>query len=1362
MQSDRFQIRRTVGQGGHGIVYEAFDNEREMTVALKTIRQASANDVYRLKREFRRLRDVRHPNLIQFYDLVANDEDCFYTMEYFPGVDLRNHCRPSERVCSLAETRAPDAEVAPKFEPTRVHHSLLQLAHALMWLHDAGFIHRDLKPSNVLVNAAGVLKVLDFGLALDLSGTHPDTRGHGIVGTLGYLSPEQAVGTTALTPATDWYSVGSILYELVTGELPFSGNVAQVLVAKQTRSPARIPEHYGAGVKHFEAWSELCLGLLRKKPEDRLSGRNILDTLEASTPEHGEQGGRQALATPSVKRHSFVGRAHEVAQIDAAFVATLDGQPTTVVIDGAAGMGKTQLVREWVKRTRQLHPDLCLLNGRCYDRDTVSFRALDTVVDELTRVWRGLPADQAAAIMPRNAHWLAEVFPVCRRVPAVERAPEQAFCHDPAERRSLALEALRETLTRLADRVPLVILIDDFHWADAESIRTLHEVLAPPEGPQVLLLLVQTSDADRHERDGDRGGQRRALAPSASFAPRDASSDASARSDGLSLGEKVVIEVGPLAFDESVRLLEDEIPQVDIATRLRLAGESQGIPETLVLICRLGGEEASAFGDITVAGLTIARLGELSDDSRRIVEVLALTTEPLPESVLREVTGLSPESFAHGSAWAADARFIHTTPDVDGLGVELHTPSTRDWILGTIDSASRRDYHARLAEALAPLSPPPFARIAYHYEQASDRSRAAEAEAKAGEQAAEQELLDRAAEHFLKAYRLGRAKDTALLARAGDYLAKAQRHLSAARCYAAVAEHVSVDDVAEARRCRLLATAHTLAAHAPHQAVRQAHEDLAAMKLDVPTREACRGFGARTTTGWYRMAAGRRLRDARATAQTGQASADARDPSKAEMLAAFAMAYAPLCLDRFEYFATRWLKAAAVEGNTALHTQARQAIAFADARRGKLCFQASLEKISQDTPQASRLIWITQAACHGAAGNFKDAYAAIAKISALAHEPEALAAAGTLADVQPIAVLVFSGDLNGAHRRLRSAIRRTRAREASAVRYLLELGVSSLLATAVDRVESIEHALDQIIRYAPPREYPTVDAFRYIASVELSLYTRERNDGWDALTDGHLDLDALSPVLRSTVRFARGRLLLVQAGQGAFPTATAHARTGPELHQLIAALSSEETPVARGFSALLSAGEAILVNNEDAARPALHEASKCFAESGAHLYVYLCDYLLVSLGEGRVQRSAELVQWSSTHQIAEPARFLAAMMPWPETYHATARAALAHDASVTLRHRVVDEATLTTSSERAIRRDASRPQTQPPPAFHQGPEASQSGEALLDDPFEPPTMIAPEQASGEIAGAVSGLRAPYEPEAPPTQEDPSRTADSSR
>src|SRR5262245_26424529 len=252
----RFEVLRTLGEGGVGIVYEAFDRERECKVALKTLRIPSADSLARFKREFRALQDLQHPNLVHLDELFESDGTWFFTMELVKGDDfityVRNDGEPRFAAGSLmacapravpidaaaAETRTiqdfdPDAparaaEPAPRalaafaglgphrFDERRLRHGLRQLVLALSALHDAHKVHRDVKPSNILVTADERLVLLDFGLVADAF-LELAPRAHG---TIGFMAPEQLTGAS-IGPAADWYAVGVTLYQALTGRRPF-------------------------------------------------------------------------------------------------------------------------------------------------------------------------------------------------------------------------------------------------------------------------------------------------------------------------------------------------------------------------------------------------------------------------------------------------------------------------------------------------------------------------------------------------------------------------------------------------------------------------------------------------------------------------------------------------------------------------------------------------------------------------------------------------------------------------------------------------------------------------------------------------------------------------------------------------------------------------------------------------------------------------------------------------------------------------------------------------------------------------------------------------------------------------------------
>ena len=262
---DRFWIERSLGTGGFGVVYAAFDRQRHARVALKLLRRADPAGLFRIKHEFRALADLSHPNLVTLHELVADREPWFIAMELVEGHDFLSYVsgsgigvpasQESTEILSFAlqdeETGStvlapgplPKASRLLACDLDRLQRVTPQLVDALVYLHGAGKLHCDVKPSNVLVRRDGQLKLLDFGLAVEL-GPAPIVDGQPLAGTPAYMSPEQALSET-LTPASDWYSVGVMLFEALTGAAAVHGALR--------RDAARQAQLGRAGAEHARA-----------------------------------------------------------------------------------------------------------------------------------------------------------------------------------------------------------------------------------------------------------------------------------------------------------------------------------------------------------------------------------------------------------------------------------------------------------------------------------------------------------------------------------------------------------------------------------------------------------------------------------------------------------------------------------------------------------------------------------------------------------------------------------------------------------------------------------------------------------------------------------------------------------------------------------------------------------------------------------------------------------------------------------------------------------------------------------------------------------------------------------------------------
>ncbi len=265
-----YRIRRKIGQGAMGVVYEGWDERLQRQVAVKTIDEANEtiDARKRLWREARSLARVNHPHVCQVYDVLEEGEVLVVVMELLDGQSLADRL--------LVETISAQ-------EALGVERQMLE---ALQALHDLGIVHRDLKPSNVFLTRHGV-KLLDFGLArtadaastLDPDQTRPETAftaAGAIVGTPAYMAPEQARGLPA-GPAADIFSVGSIFYELLTGKRPFEGaSVVDVLYAVLHHNPPPL-----SGSREIEALDRIIRRAMAKRVEDRYaSAREMIEALE--------------------------------------------------------------------------------------------------------------------------------------------------------------------------------------------------------------------------------------------------------------------------------------------------------------------------------------------------------------------------------------------------------------------------------------------------------------------------------------------------------------------------------------------------------------------------------------------------------------------------------------------------------------------------------------------------------------------------------------------------------------------------------------------------------------------------------------------------------------------------------------------------------------------------------------------------------------------------------------------------------------------------------------------------------------------------------------------------------------------------
>src|SRR6516225_1290028 len=249
----RYKVLSRLGAGGMADVFLAEDQQLSRKVALKLLYRRFAENpgfVERFRREAQAAAGLQHPNVVGVYDRGAFDGTYYIAMEYLPGRTLKR----------LINDEAP-------LDPVRAIDITIQMLKAARFAHHHGVIHRDLKPHNVIVDDSGHVKVTDFGIAR--AGASDMTETGSILGTAQYLSPEQAQGH-AVSSSSDLYSIGVVLYEMLTGRVPFDAEQAVTIAIKHVSEAPTAPTTINPGIP--PELEQVVMWAMNKNPADRPQG----------------------------------------------------------------------------------------------------------------------------------------------------------------------------------------------------------------------------------------------------------------------------------------------------------------------------------------------------------------------------------------------------------------------------------------------------------------------------------------------------------------------------------------------------------------------------------------------------------------------------------------------------------------------------------------------------------------------------------------------------------------------------------------------------------------------------------------------------------------------------------------------------------------------------------------------------------------------------------------------------------------------------------------------------------------------------------------------------------------------------------
>ena len=759
--TQRFELIRRLGEGGFGIVYEALDRKRSAHVALKVLREAEGTNLYRFKREFRALADISHENLVGLDELLTDGHHWFFTMELINGVSLIDYARPVPPNNPDDRRRRSDGVL----DEARLRSALPQLVAGLDAIHRLGIVHCDIKPSNVLVTPTGRVVVLDFGLVsetvLETDDTDPEAWNTDVIGTPAYMAPEQVI-PGAVSPASDWYSVGVMLYEALTGQMPFAGTNTEIIEAKQDRQPLPPTDLAPHVPKDLSA---LVMRMLEPEPLRRPASEVIIRYVGVPSP-------RVSTDSATTGTEVLVGRDRQLEDLTDAFDIAARGQTVVALVSGASGMGKTALVRHFLNEQRYKEPAMLALTGRCYERESMPYKAIDPLIDALAQHLQRLRNIDVARLLTRDAGILARLFPVLMGVEEIRRAPHPAIDHlDSLTVRRRAAEALRDLLCALGERAPLVLFIDDVQWGDADSAAILQQVLRQPDGPTLLLIAACRAE------DAAGAVLVRSLRETASSQLREVGVDRLSQREARELAAHLISggEGGPGHADA-------------------IARHAAGSP---LFVHQIAQHSIALGTPMRFDALVRERIEALPEDAQDLMTAVSLSAQPIPPEVAEAAAGIAGKLREPLQLLRA-SRLIRTDASADRQNLESYHDRIREAVITEIGDAQLQGWHARLATAWEGSGLARPETLVTHYRAAGNDVKTTQYAEVAAERATMALAFDRAAEFFELLAQLEHEDERKRewLEKRGEALVNAGQGRKAADAFRAALEFATGEDVA--------------------------------------------------------------------------------------------------------------------------------------------------------------------------------------------------------------------------------------------------------------------------------------------------------------------------------------------------------------------------------------------------------------------------------------------------------------------------------------------------------------------------------------------------------------------------------------
>jgi predicted Ser/Thr protein kinase len=736
----KYYIERQLGRGAMGTVFLAFDETLKRQVAIKVLESPADDDGTRgrLLREARSASALNHPNICTVYDVGEENHSAFIVMEFVDG-------RPLSDLVASAALPVEDA----------VRHSI-EAADALAHAHDRGVVHRDLKVSNAMVTSSGRLKIVDFGLARQIDVSAPDTttwvsrtEPAGTVGTPYAMAPEQVRGETA-DARTDVWALGVMLYEMLTGGRPFNApTIAEVFSAILRDPPAPLPPTIPDPLREIV---QRCLAKDRTRRYERAADvRLVLEAIAASFRRAAVAAGPAgdpgsplplpSIVTASIEASSFVGREDRITEMTRAWDLAKTGRRQVLLLAGEPGLGKTRLSMEFARRCADA--GATILVGRSDEEALLPYQPLVEALTWYARVCPEADLRVQLAAIGGGAELAPLIIELLQRLPELPAAPAM----NPEGQRYRLFEAVDALLAVVSAAHPILMVLDDLHWADKPTLLMLRHLVRSPRAASLCIVATyrESELARTHPLAEMLADLRR---------------------------EPAVTRVSLGGLDQAeVRRLVGILAGRDTPPQLaRALGESTGgnpffIAEIMRHLAESGAltrlEGASRGGVVPDLGLPEGvkevigrRLSRLSEDCNRTLSLAAVIGRDFDVDVLLALGDLKEDPLLDAIDEAVRARLVAEAPGRQGRFSFTHA-LIRETLHGELTSARRMRLHRRVGEAIEQLSHgrpnPPLADLAYHFVQAAPTGvadKAIDYSTRAGDRAADALAHEEAARFY--------------------------------------------------------------------------------------------------------------------------------------------------------------------------------------------------------------------------------------------------------------------------------------------------------------------------------------------------------------------------------------------------------------------------------------------------------------------------------------------------------------------------------------------------------------------------------------------------------------------------------------